>query len=140
MVFAVNRATQAGIKSSVIVLLGLGGKIYSRDHVQGTVEALNRMQPRYLSFLSLMLIPGTPLALDARKGVFQELGPVDLLKESYGIIEGLELAKTIFRSDHASNHVALEGSFPKDKTMLLRILRSAVDGKVPLRPEIFRGL
>jgi radical SAM superfamily enzyme YgiQ (UPF0313 family) len=140
MVAAVNKAAAANIKSSVIVLLGLGGKEHSREHVKGTIDALNRMQPRYLSFLSLMVIPATPLAMQVRKGDFKLLSPVELLKESCAIIEGLDLKKTIFRSDHASNHLALEGSFPKDKMMLLAVLRSAIDGKVPLRPEIFRGL
>ena len=140
MVNAVNRAALKNIKSSVIVLIGLGGKKYSREHVQGTITALNRMQPRYLSFLSLMLIPGTPLAGEARKGEFQELDTLELLKESYAIIEGLELRKTIFRSDHASNHLPLEGVLPKDKAVLLEVLRSAIDGRVPLKPEIFRGL
>jgi radical SAM superfamily enzyme YgiQ (UPF0313 family) len=140
MVTAVNKAASTNMKSSVIVLLGLGGKEGSREHVKGTIDALNKMQPRYLSFLSLMIIPGTPLAAQVRKGAFKELDALGLLKESYGIIEGLELKKTIFRSDHASNHLALEGSFPKDKRFLLDMLKSAIDGRVPLRPEIFRGL
>ena len=140
MVIAVQRAAQAHIKSSVIVLLGLGGEKYSRDHIRGTIEALNRMQPRYLSFLSLMVIPGTPLAKEIRSGDFQELDPMGLLRESYEIIKGLDLKQTIFRSNHASNHLALEGSLPKDKMVLLRILKSALDGEVGLRPEIFRGL
>jgi radical SAM superfamily enzyme YgiQ (UPF0313 family) len=140
MIAAVNKASLVNIKSSVIVLLGLGGKAHSKDHVKGTAEALNKMQPRYLSFLSLMIIPGTPLADELKKGVFQELDTLELLKESYAIIEGLELKKTIFRSDHASNHLVLEGSLPKDKMMLLHMLKSAIHGKVPLRPEILRGL
>ncbi len=140
MADAVNKAARMNIKSSVIVLLGLGGKKYSSEHVKATIDVLNRMQPRYLSFLSLMIIPGTPLAHDVRRGVFQELDPRDLLKESFDIIQGLELEKTIFRSDHASNHVALEGSLPKDKMMLLAVLRSAIEGRVPLRPELLRGL
>jgi radical SAM superfamily enzyme YgiQ (UPF0313 family) len=72
MIEAVNKADKARIKSSVIVLLGLGGKKYSQEHVQGTIAALNRMQPRYLSFLSLMIIPGTLLAEEARRGDFKE--------------------------------------------------------------------
>ena len=140
MVAAVHKATAMNIKSSVIVLLGLGGKEHSKEHVKGTIDALNTMQPRYLSFLSLMVIPGTPLAGQVRKGDLKELSPMELLKESCAIIEGLELKKTIFRSNHASNHVALEGSFPKDKAMLLNVLKSAIDGRVPLRPEFFRGL
>ncbi|MBF0122240.1 MAG: radical SAM protein [Candidatus Omnitrophica bacterium] len=140
MVDAVQRAARAGIKSSVIVLLGLGGKSHSAEHVTKTVEALNRMQPRYLSFLSLMIIPGTALAKEARRGDFKELDSVDLLQEAYDIIQGLDLKKTIFRSDHASNHLALEGVFPKDKTSLLNNLQAAIKGEIVLRPEIFRAL
>ena len=140
MVDAVNKAAKANIKSSVIVLLGLGGKKHSREHVQGTITALNRMQPRYLSFLSLMVIPGTPLAEEVRRGEFEELNPKELLKESYDIINGLNLKKTVFRSDHASNYLALEGTFPKDKMTLLNILESAIDGKIKLKPESSRGL
>ena len=140
MVSAVDRAAKAGIKSSVIVLLGLGGKRHSKEHVKGTIEALNRMQPRYLSFLSLMVIPGTALAKEVRRGDFKELGPLELLRESYEIIQGLELKKTIFRSDHASNHLALEGALPKDKMRLLKALQAAMEGEIGLRPEILRGL
>jgi radical SAM superfamily enzyme YgiQ (UPF0313 family) len=140
MVEAVNKAALAGIKSSVIVLLGLGGRKYSVEHIQGTIAALNRMQPRYLSFLSLMLIPGTALAREAARGEFEELNPGELLREAYEIIRGLELKKTIFRSDHASNYLALEGALPKDKKMLLDRLKSALDGEIGLRPEMLRGL
>jgi len=140
MIEAVNKAAKVHIKSSVIVLLGLGGKKHSEEHVKGTIAALNRMQPRYLSFLSLMVIPGTPLAEEARRGEFEELNSTELLKESYEIIKGLDLKKTIFRSDHASNYLALEGSFPKDKIALLNILESAIGGEIRLKPESLRGL
>jgi radical SAM superfamily enzyme YgiQ (UPF0313 family) len=140
MVEAVRRAAEAGIKSSVIVLLGLGGRKYSREHVQATVQALNRMQPRYLSFLSLMVIPGTPLAKEVARGDFQELSPQELLKESCQIIEGLELNKTVFRCDHASNYLPLEGVFPKDKDRLIALLRAGINGEMFLRPGFLRGL
>ena len=140
MIEAVHRTAKADIKSSVIVLLGLGGKKYSKEHVRGTIAALNRMQPRYLSFLSLMVIPGTLLAQEAKSGDFEELDPLELLKESYEIIKGIDLKKTIFRSNHASNYLALEGTFPKDKIALLETLKSAIQGEVGLRPEMLRGL
>ena len=140
MIEAVNRAAKAEIKSSVIVLLGLGGVKHSEKHIKGTIEALNLMQPRYLSFLSLMIIPGTRLAEEIEKGDFEELSPIELLKESYEIIKGLKLNKTIFRSNHASNHFPLEGSFPKDKIKLLNTLEAAINGDLDLRPERLRGL
>lgn len=140
MVEAVNKAAKAQIKSSVIVLLGLGGKKHSQEHVQDTIKALNMMQPRYLSFLSLMIIPGTPLAKEAQRGDFEELSSRELLKESCEIIKGLKLKKTIFRSNHASNYLYLEGAFPKDKIKLLNTLESAINGNIMLRPEFLRGL
>jgi len=140
MVRAVQRAERSGIRSSVIVLLGLGGKEHSAEHVSGTIKALNQMQPRYLSFLSLMVIPGTPLADEVLRGDFEELGPKELLKEAYEMVLGLELEHTVFRSNHASNYLALEGFFPKDKPVLLKALKAAIDGKIMLRPGFTRGL
>jgi radical SAM superfamily enzyme YgiQ (UPF0313 family) len=139
MVTAVRRADAAGIKSSVMVLLGLGGSDLGDDHVAGTIEALNRMQPRYLSFLSLMLIPGTPLFRQEERGEFELPGPAELLREARDIIAGLDLEGTIFRSNHASNYLPLAGRFPQDKTALLSTLHAALDGETPLRPERFRA-
>ncbi len=140
MVEAVKRAQDAGIKASVIVLLGLGGKVLSKEHVQNTIKALNRMQPRYLSFLSLMLIPGTPAYTEAQEGRFEELNSKELLREMYDIIKELDLEKTIFRSNHASNFLALEGVFPKDKETILNALDHALEGEIGLKPDFLRGL
>ena len=140
MIEAVKKAGRAGIKSSVIVLLGLGGKKHSEKHVRDTIKALNKMQPRYLSFLSVMLIPGTPLHKECKEKRFKELNSHELLAEAHSIIKGLELEKTIFRSNHASNYLSLEGRFPQDKNKLLNILDLAISGKINLRPEFSRGL
>jgi len=140
MITGVQRAAKAGIKSSVIVLLGLGSREQSQEHIKETIKALNRMQPRYLSFLSLMIIPGTPLAEQVQNGAFVMLNSKELLTEAYEILHGLDLKKTIFRSDHASNYLPLEGALPKDKQKILETLQAALNGTVRLRPEIFRGL
>jgi radical SAM superfamily enzyme YgiQ (UPF0313 family) len=139
MVDAVGRAREAGIKSSVIVLLGLGGRNLRDEHVAGTIRALNEMQPRYLAFLSLMLIPGTPLQRQAERGEFELPGPGELLRETRDIIAGLQLEGTIFRTNHASNYLPLEGRFPADKEELLGTLDDALAGRRPIRPEEWRG-
>lgn len=140
MVEAVCRLREVGIKSSVIVLLGLGGKKHSHIHIRATIEALNTMQPRYLSFLSVMLIPGTPLYDSARRGEFDELSSRQLLVEMKNILKGLELKKTIFRSNHASNFLPLEGRLPHDKKKLIATIDEALEGRVKLIPDFFRGL
>lgn len=140
MIEAVNKCREFKIKTSVILLLGLGGKRNSKQHVKNSIIAINKMQPNYLSFLSLMIIPGTPLYDEKQKGEFVELNPSELLKETHDIIEGLEMKNTIFHSNHASNYLPLSGRFPKDKYTLLDILRSAIKGEVLLKPEFMRGL
>jgi len=140
MIEAVVKANESGIKSSVIVLLGLGGKEHSKKHVRDTISVLNKMQPRYLSFLSLMLIKGTSLYEQCKKKQFVELDSSELLNEAHDIVEGLELEKTIFRCNHASNFLPLEGRLPKDKPVLLGAFKKALDGKVFLKPNFLRGL
>jgi len=140
MITAVHKAWDSQIKSSVMVLLGLGGTALSEIHVRDTILVLNRMQPRLLSFLSLMLIPGTPLYAKAKQGQFCELSTQQLLQEASHIIQGLELTQTIFRCNHASNYLPLEGRFPQDKERLLNQLKQGLDGRSSLIPEFLRGL
>ena len=87
-----------------------------------------------------MVIPKTPLEDQINNGSFLELNSDELLVELYEILQGLELKQTIFRSNHASNYLPLEGVLPKDKGRLLEIIESAINGDVRLRPEFFRGL
>lgn len=140
MITAVQRAQQFNIKGSVMVLLGLGGKKKSAIHVKDSIEALNKMQPRYLSFLTLMLVPGTKLFKEAQQGLFQELTPYEHLQELYDILAGLELKQTIVRANHASNYLNIEGRYPQDKQKILTFLKSGLDKKIGLKPELFRGL
>ncbi len=140
MIEAVCKGVEVGIKSSVMVLLGIGGRKNTKSHVKNTINALNLMQPHYLSFLSMVLIPGTEAYDEAQRGKFEELSPLELLQETYDIIAGLDLRATVFRSDHASNFLPLEGRLPTDKGRLLSEIDSALKGKTVLRPEYLRGL
>ena len=64
----------------------------------------------------------------------------ELFEEMEVLIGELKLDKTIFRSDHASNYLALKGVLSRDTDKLLAQLRDAREGKVRLRPEWARGL
>ena len=68
----------AGIRVSVIALLGLGGPELSAEHAEATGRAVSAMDPRYLSLLTLMLVPGTSLHQQYREGEFQLLEPAGL--------------------------------------------------------------
>lgn len=114
MILAVRRAQAAGLRCSVMILLGLGGPEGSARHAEATVRALNAMQPRLLSALRFVPIPGFS-PFDGFRPV-SEYGAVAELRQ---IIAGLELERTVFRANHNSNPVPLEGRFPPDKAALL---------------------
>ena len=58
------------------------------------------------------------------------------------LLEALDLERTVFRSDHASNYLVLKGTLNRDKKRLLEQVRAAIQrpGSVALRPEWLRGL
>lgn len=115
MVRAGQRAQAAGLRMSVMALVGLAGKERSLRHARATADALNRMQPRLLSALRLIVTPNTPLAATG----FRMISEYGAVAESRAMIAGLELEQTVFRADHSSNVVPLEARFPKDKDRLL---------------------
>lgn len=115
MIEAGLRAQAAGLRMSVMVLIGLAGELHSSLHAQATAKAVNAMQPRLLSALRLVTTPNTPLY----KTGFKMITEYDAVAELRELIQGLELKQTVFRADHSSNIVPLEGRFPKDKERLL---------------------
>ena len=52
----------------------------------------------------------------------------------------LELRRTVFHSDHASNWLILKGTLGADKERLLDEVRRAITGQASLRPAWARGL
>ena len=57
MVEAGRRVKEAGIKLSVTVLLGIGGKEKSVDHARDTAKILTDIDPDYVGALTVMIIP-----------------------------------------------------------------------------------
>ena len=139
---ALQRARKAGIKLSVMILNGLGGKKYSRQHALNSAKVVNKIQPEFLSTLVLSYPYGEEHFMKKFKGEFIPLNTVELIAEMKVFIENLELSKSIFRSDHASNYLILRGNFPRDKQEMLNRINGVLDdpANAQLRPEWMRGL
>jgi hypothetical protein len=110
-----------------MVLLGLGGKKRSGEHARASAEVLNRIQPRLLSALRVIPVPGTALRHEIAAGCFEELSEFEAVSELRALIAGLELSRTVFRANHASNVVPLEGTLPRDRARLLAELDSLLE-------------
>lgn len=143
MIEAVHKAKRAGIRVSVIALLGLGGIELSEQHAAETGRVVSEMDPHYLSMLTLMLVPGTPLHQQAQEGSFRLPSPEGLLAELRTVIENTDdrLSRCVFRTNHASNYLPLAGVLARDKASLLATIDEARSrGPNALRPETWRGL
>ena len=132
----------AGITLSVTVLLGLGGVERSKIHAEETGKFLTRIQPEYAGALSVIVVPGTPLAEEVRRGEFQVPDPYMLLEELYIMIKNIDAEHMYFASNHASNYLPVKGWLPEEKGRLLEAIEFVLKKKDPamLRPEYMRAL
>ena len=136
---AAKRAHAAGMKLSVIALLGIAPE-RAREHAEATARLVTEMDPEYFAALTVTVVPGTPLAQLRAKGKF-EVPPVPaLLEELRTMVEHARPTNALFRTNHASNYLPLGGRLPGDRERIVGVIDAALRGEVRLRPERGRGL
>jgi radical SAM superfamily enzyme YgiQ (UPF0313 family) len=141
-VAAADRLRTAGIRHSVMVMLGIGGRDRSRDHAARTAELLTAMDPPFVGALTTTVVPGTPLAAEQQSGAFVLPDQWGLLTELRTLVAESRFSRCRFHANHASNYLPLSLNLPADRARGLaaldRVLRDRdVDD---LRPEHLRGL
>lgn len=137
---ASQRARTAGMKISMIALLGAGGVERSEAHAEGTARLLTEMDPHYFAALTLTVLPNTPMERMQAKGKFELPDIFGLLRELRTIVSKAQPSNTLFRTNHASNYLPLGGRLPQDQSRIVETLNAALDGRIRLRPEWSRGL
>jgi radical SAM superfamily enzyme YgiQ (UPF0313 family) len=137
---AARRAQAAGLEQSLIFLLGAGGRERSEAHARASGRLASAMDPRFLSTLTLTVVPGTPIARLEAQGRFVLPDVPGLLRELRWFLEEAHLSAAIFRSNHASNYLPIGGRLPRDREAILAAIDEALAGRVRLRPEWARGL
>ena len=158
---ALKKLKDAGIKRSVMILIGLGGKQHSAEHATHSAALCSEAEPDFLSLLTTSFPRGKARVEDGYRSIknnnadddadddasrqsFKELSTQESLEEMKLFLQLLTIpreGRTIFRSDHASNYFTLKGILGRDKEKLLAELQVALDGDgSKVRPEWLRGL
>ncbi|MGE5768924.1 MAG: radical SAM protein [Betaproteobacteria bacterium] len=138
---ALDKLGAAGITRSVMILNGLGGKAWSAQHAENSARLMNATQPEYLSTL-VVSFPKGEQRLRAGFPGWEPLDQHELFVEMERFLAALDLSRTVFRSDHASNWLILKGTLGADKERLLTQVRQAIAApeNAHLRPAWARGL
>ena len=119
MIRVAGKASEAGVALSTMILLGAGGRALSPEHARESARVVNAIQPRFVSTLVMTPVEDTPLWEEDRRGEVDHLEPIELAAELRAFVADLELRASVFRSNHASNYLALSGTLPKDKQTLI---------------------
>ncbi len=116
-----QKAKDAGYTISCMIILGLGGKTHSTNHIEETAKVLSASAPHYVGTLTLHLEDGIrDEFLTKFKEPFLPIDDSEALNELELLIAKMEPAtEVIFRANHGSNAYPIGGTFPQDKQSML---------------------
>lgn len=113
-----RRLDAAGIFYHVTVVLGLGGKSYSRFHALETARLINQIKAVGVWCLKLHLFEGTPLFREEKMGTFDMMTPYEILREEYIMLKNIT-AEIYFADTTVLDTYSLVGMLPDTKDQLL---------------------
>ena len=140
MATLMEKPNEAGLKLSATVIIGLAGPQHMQQVSENTARLIDRVQPRFASALTLMLPFGEKAYRRQWPDSWRMLKPEETLTELRYLVQAVSSDKIIFRANHASNYLAVEGTFQKGKQRMLAQIDAALNNLHSLRPEFLRGL
>lgn len=138
---ACNRAKKHGYILSCMIILGLGGRKYTKEHIADTAKVLSEVAPDYVGALTLHLDPSLNEEFMNKYGEpFEFLDDAEVLDELEKLVQGLEpKTPVVFRANHASNVYSIKGTMPEDKEKVLALVKSLKSHPEMLKPKSLRG-
>jgi radical SAM superfamily enzyme YgiQ (UPF0313 family) len=137
---ACQKIKQHGYILSCMIIVGLGGKMYTREHIADTARILSETSPDYVGALTLHLEEGIYEEFMNKFGEpFLPLDDLDILDELQRLISDFKPSRqVIFRANHASNVYSIGGTIPEDREKLLALIKSLKSHPDMLKPKFLR--
>jgi radical SAM superfamily enzyme YgiQ (UPF0313 family) len=138
---SIKKAKDAGYIMSCMIILGLGGKTHSKEHIKRTAEVINASSPHYVGALTLYLENGIKDEFLTKFGEpFIPISDAEALGELEDLVLQINAKENIiFRANHGSNAYTIKGTFPQDKQMMLERISWMKQHPETVRPEGLRG-
>ena len=138
---ACRKAIETGFTLSCIIILGLGGKTHSKEHIKETARVVSASSPHYLGTLTLILETGVKQEFLTKFGEeFHPINDEEALFELHNLVEQIDVKeKMLFRANHGSNAYNIAGTFPDEKNAMLKKISWLKEHPENVRPEGFRA-
>ena len=138
---ACKKAKDAGYILSCMIILGLGGKTHSKEHIRGTAQVINASAPHYVGALTLYLENGIKDEFLNKFGEpFIPVSDAEAREELEDLVSQIDVKdEVIFRANHGSNAYTIKGTFPQDKQMMLDKISWMRQHPEVVRPVGLRG-
>ena len=138
---ACRKAIETGFTLSCIIILGLGGKTHSKEHIKETARVVSASSPHYLGTLTLILETGVKQEFLTKFGEeFRPISDEEALIELHNLVEQIDVKeKMLFRANHGSNAYNIAGTFPDEKNAMLEKISWLKEHPENVRPEGFRA-
>ena len=138
---ACKKAKDAGYILSCMIILGLGGKTHSKEHIRGTAQVINATAPHYVGALTLYLENGIKDEFLNKFGEpFMPVSDSEAREELEDLVSQIDVKdEVIFRANHGSNAYTIKGTFPQDKQMMLDKISWMKQHPEVVRPVGLRG-
>ena len=138
---ACRKAIETGFTLSCIIILGLGGKTHSKEHIKETARVVSASSPHYLGTLTLILETGVKQEFLTKFGEeFHPINDEEALIELHDLVEQIDVKeKMLFRANHGSNAYNIAGTFPDEKNAMLKKISWLKEHPDNVRPEGFRA-
>ena len=135
---ACKRAKKSGFILSCMVILGIGGKKYSVEHIKETARVVSEVSPNFLAALTLILEDGVYDEFMQKFGEeFEPLDDTSILDELEILVSNIKPSTSVvFRANHASNVYSIGGNLPDDKDKILSLVRSLRGHPELLKPKV----
>ncbi len=119
-----KKVVEAGMEVSEYVMPGLGGQAMWREHAVETAKVLNQINPHFIRFRSLRVLPVLPLHRIMIEGDFSVQTDDMMVKEIKLFLETLDGITSTITSDHITNLLEeIDGRLPEDKEKMLDIIK-----------------
>lgn len=122
MLEAFRKLDAAGIDYYVTIVLGLGGRQYSRLHIVETARLLNKIHPKDIWCLKLTLFEGTPLYKAWQRGDFEQMTPIEILGELKLLLQNLTVRDCSFADTTVLDSYTIQGRLPEQKDLMLKAI------------------